>query len=232
MSAPDPLREPAVEIRNKTLMVALVPQPRQVPLPPFDQGALHRTYAKVSQQHKYMNFGFIFDGRGAQFNNGEDDLVELRPALLRVQAKMDDIDSLVASAAQEKAIRILKIAEEELEIQGFIQCAIQILASASAPDGDAQKWTAEHLMKDPTQAEDLGNGFFGGGVRFRRIQHEEACEENLRIEPDVTDASQIFLSYEFGRQATTAPQTIEQTEAWIKDAFVFMSGPTKDLLSR
>ena len=231
MSARQPPLTP-VEPRPKTLMVALVPQPREMPLPPFDQGALHKTYAEVTQHHPYQNFGFIYDGRGAQFNNGEDDLVELRPALLRVLVKMDDLDSLTTGAAEEKAIRILKIAKDRLAIPGFIQCAIQIIASASVPDGDAQKWVAEHLMKDATHADDLGNGFFGGGIRFRRFHDEDACEENLSIEPDVTDPTSVFLSYQFARQATIEPLTVEQTEGWIKDGFAFMSGPTKQLLSR
>jgi hypothetical protein len=41
----------------------------------------------------------MFAGRGAQFSNAADDVVEIRPALFQVQAKMDGVDLLTGPMA-------------------------------------------------------------------------------------------------------------------------------------
>jgi hypothetical protein len=215
-------------------VVAVQPQPRQMPLPPFDKGDLQRIFADVGLKYPYEMFGYIFEGRGAQFNNGPEDVVELRPALLRVQAKMDGSDLLTASMAEDKAMWILKTATERLKVPAFIQCAIQILASVSAPNDDAKHFVAERLMHDTEQAAELGPDYFGGGVRFRRIRQDTPGEDNLTVEPDLNDNSLVYLDHQRARLAMgpAEPFDLSQVSTWVNEAFEFLAGPTMQLLSR
>lgn len=212
-------------------MLALQPQPREMPPPPFDKEELQRIFADVIRHHPYQAFGFTPNGRGAIFNNGEEDQVELRPALLRVAAKMDGPDLLTAGAAEEKAVRIMKTAAERLKIDNFLQCAVQIVASVDAPDGDARAFVGRHLLRDPDQASGLGADFFGGGVRFRRLRTQERGEDNLSIEPDVNDNSLVFVEFQLGRAAVAEPLSLEQAKDWLDEAFEFVRVPTMALLS-
>jgi hypothetical protein len=217
--------------RYKSLMVALVPQPRQMPLPPFDKDALQGIFSEVIPDYPYQSFEFIFDGRGALFHNGEDDTVELRPALFRIQAKMDGPDLLTGPMAAEKATRIMETAAERLNVEAFLQCGIQIIAAVDAPNGDARAFVAEKLLRDPGQATRLGEGYFGGGVRFRAIREEEGGEDSLSVEPNVNDNSLVHLDHQVRRTAITSPLSLEQASTWTNDAFELLAGPTTELLS-
>lgn len=217
--------------RYKSLMVALVPQPRQMPPPGFDNEELQGTFSDVIRQYPYQSFEFIFDGRGAQFHNGEDDGVELRPALFRVQARMDGPDLLTGPMAAEKAARIMEIASERLKVDSFLQCAIQIIASVDAPSGDARAFVAEQLLRDANQATKLGEDYFGGGVRFRRLCTDEGGEDSLSVEPDIRDNSLVFIDHQVTRAAIATPLTLDQASTWTTDAFDFLAGPTTELLS-
>jgi len=211
-------------------MVALQPQPREMPPPPFDKEKLQEIFAEVIRHHSYQSFGFTPNGRGALFTNGEDDGVELRPALLRVQAKMDGADVLTHGAAQEKAMRIMEIAADRLSIEAFLQCAIQIIASVDAPDGDARAFVGKHLLRNPEQASLLGEDYFGGGVRYRCLRNNEG-EDNLSIEPDVNDNSLVFIDYQLARAGVTGPIALGDAGAWVGEAFEFLRVPTMALLS-
>lgn len=217
--------------RYKSLVVALVPQPRQMPLPPFDRDALQAIFSEVIPHYSYQSFEFIFDGRGALFHNGEDDTVELRPALFRIQAMMDGPDLLTGPMAAEKAARIMDIAGEKLNVGAFLQCVVQIIAAVDAPNGDAQVFVGEKLLHDPAQATGLGDGWFGGGVRFRAIRENEGGEDSLAIEPNVNDNTLVHLDHQVLRTALASPLTLEQAAAWTNDAFDFLAGPTAELLS-
>src|SRR5262245_31391025 len=131
-----------------------------MPPPPFDKDELQRIFADVIRHHSYQSFGFTPNERGAIFGNNDDDNVELRPALLRIQAKMDGADVLTSGAAEEKAARIMKISAERLKIEHFLQCGVQIIASVDAPEGDARAFIGKHLFRDPEQASGLGADFF------------------------------------------------------------------------
>lgn len=220
-----------MEPRYQSLAVALVPQPRQMPPPGFDKGELQRIFSDVIRQHPYQAFEFIFDGRGAQFSNGEDDVVELRPALFQIQMQMGGPEVLPVASAVEKFERIFKIASERLQVEGFLQCAVQIVANIDAPGGDAQSFVADHLLKDGEQAAVLGPEFFGGGVRFRRIRPNEG-EDNLSIEPNIQDDSLVFLEYQINHRAIHAPLALADAVTWTNDGFELLTGPTIELLSR
>jgi hypothetical protein len=203
-----------------------------MPPPGLDKDELQRIFSEVIRHHRYKSFEFIFNDRGAQFSNSEDDLVELRPALFRVEARMDGPEVLPAASAAEKADRILKIAAERLQVEGFLQCAIQIVAFIDAPGGDAQTFVADHLLKDGEQASVLGPDFFGGGVRFRRLRQEQGGEDSLSIEPSIQNNSLVFLEYQINRTALTAPIMLPEVAAWTNDGLTFLEGPTIELLSR
>lgn len=222
-----------MEPRYKTLMVALVPQPRQMPPPPFDKEQLQRVFAEVIERHPYQAFEFLPSGRGAQFGNDSDDCVELRPALFQIQARMDHADLLTAPMAADKVNAIFGIAAERLNVAAFLQCAIQIIASADAPEGDAKRFVAERLLHDPEQALELGDGYFGGGVRFRNlVQPVAGAEDNLNIEPDVNDNRLLFIDFQMARVAMDGPISLDQMSEWVGEAFDFISDPTMRLLSR
>lgn len=213
------------------MMLALQPQPREMPPPPFDKGDLQRIFADVIQHHSYQSFGFTPNDRGAIFGNNDDDLVELRPALLKIEAKMDGPDLLTTGAAEERALRVMKIATERLKIESFLQCAIQVIASVDAPEGDARTFVAKHLLRDPEQADGLGADFFGGGVRFRRLRTQERAEDNLSIEPDVNNNALVFVEYQRARAAVAEPLSLDQAKEWLNEAFEFVRVPTMALLS-
>jgi hypothetical protein len=226
---PDDLVNP----RFQTLMLALQPQPQQMPPPPFDKEKLQQVFTDVTRHHSYQSFGFTPDNRGALFANGDDDIVELRPALLRVAAKMDNPDSLTADQAQEKALRIMDLASKRLKIDAYVLCAIQIIAKVDAPDGDAKEFIGKHLLQDHERAKVLGEGFYAGGVRYRDLRPQEPgpSEDNLSIEPDVNDNSLVFLDYQQARQAVTGPITLDQVKTWLGEAIDFVNVQTMALLS-
>ncbi len=223
-----------VEPRYKSLMVALVPQPRQMPPPPFDKGELQGIFAEVTRRHSYQAFEFTPNGRGALFSNGPDDAVELRPALLRIEAKMNGLDVLTAEMAEAKAKDILTLAAGRLHIEAFLQCAIQVIASVDAPGGDAKAFVAEHLMHGDELLAALGDGYFAGGARFRNPRAPGAApdEDDLSIEPDVNDNRLVYLDYKVARTALTEAIGLDQMSIRVSDAFAFLDGPTMRLLSK
>ncbi len=203
-----------------------------MPPPPFDKSALQGIFATVTESYSYQGFGFTPNGRGAQFGNGPDDFVELRPALLRIEAKMNGPDLLLADMAQEKASRILSIAADGLKIEGFLQCAIQIAASADAPSGDAKMFVAEQLMHGGQQAAKLGGNYFGAAVRFRDLRESDRPDEDdLSVEPDVNDNRLLYLDHKMARFAVTGPIGLDDVSTWMDEAFSFVNEPTMRLLS-
>ncbi|MGH2879336.1 MAG: hypothetical protein ACRDK4_07020 [Solirubrobacteraceae bacterium] len=190
-------------------------------------------FAEITREYHYQQFGFLPSGRGAQFHNGEEDAVELRPALLQIQAKMNDQDLLTAPMAVDKVNRIFEIAAEHLGLAAFIQSAIQIVASADAPEGDAKGFAEAHLLHDAEQSVVLGDGYFGGGVRFRRlIGPPPEGEDNLSIEPDVNDNTLLFVDFQSTRIAVRETISLEEMSKRVTAAFEFVSQPTMRLLER
>jgi len=215
-----------MQARNKSLSVALVPQPRELPPPAFDKEALQKVFGEIIVRDPYRAFEFIYNDRGIQLNNGPEDTVEIRPALLQVQIKMDDVDVLTPDAAEDKAMRIFKVAAERLHIPGYLQCAIQIRADVEISESaDNSKLFVEHkLLRAPDLADTLGEGYFGAGVRFRRLKEGplEVGEDSLSIEPYVDPPQLILVNHQVTRQAVTGPILLPQVSEWMGDAFSFV----------
>jgi len=206
-----------------------------MPLPPFEPDALQRIFAEVSHSHAYQTFEFVFNRRGAKFVNEDHDFVELRPALFHVQARMDGPDVLTTDSAEKKVVRILKTATERLGVPGFMQFSLQVIAIAEVPgdDPDAKDFVAEKLMGGGDAPEELGAGYFGGGVRFRRLAEDGTGEDALAIEPFLQDNTQLFLNHQITRIFPEYPLTeLDQIGSWIEDAFEFLSTPAMRLLGR
>jgi hypothetical protein len=224
-----------VEPRYKSLTVSLVPQPRQLPPPAFDKADLQKVFADIIPTYPYRAFEFIYNDRGIQLNNGPEDTVEIRPAMLQVQAKMDDVEVLLSSMAEKKALKILNIASERLHIDGFLQCAIQILAFVDAPDDDATAFMAGRLLHGAEQADVLGEGYFGAGVRFRRLKEDESGEDSLSVEPTVeahgSKGAALLLHHTIVRAATAGPLGFDQVSTWIEGGFDFVNERAMRLLS-
>lgn len=212
-----------------------------MPLPPFDRDALQRVFSDLVHRYPYQAFGFTPNGRGAIFQNGPEDAVELRPAEFKIQIKLDGAEPLYASTAEQKVSVILGLAGEHLGVETFLQGGVQIIAHAAVPgnEPDAKAFVASHLMKSNVQAEHLGEGYFAGGVRFRRVDDDadstqgadNAGEDSLAIEPFLQDNTLVYLDYQLSRVAVQGPITLDHLSSWITESFAFLSGPTMSLLA-
>lgn len=218
----------------KSLIVQLAPQPRQMPPAPLDQNDLQLIFSEIHRSHPYQTFAFTPDERGAIFQNGPDDSVELRPAQIQIQAKLDGPEPLVAQSAERKVMTILKTACSRLEMEIFLQCSIQIVALAAVPGDqpDAKVFVSETLMGGIEQATVLGPRYFGGGIRFRSLKEDQSGEDVIAIEPFIEDNKMLFLDHQKARVAATGPISLDRVSSWISDGFDFVSGPTMNLLTR
>lgn len=225
----------------KTLTVTLVPQPRKMPLPPFERDSLQAVFQELSRRYEYQSFTYTPNGRGAIFQSAAEDAIELRPAEFNMQIKLDGPEPLVAKGAEERATAILRLADEHLDVDTFLQCSFQIvsLAAVEGDDPDAKAFVAERLMQGNVQVETLGDGYFAGGVRFRRVDDQEqgaaannAGEESLAIEPYLQDNGFVYLEHQLMRVAVQRPIGIDQVSEWISDSFRFISEQTMALLEQ
>jgi hypothetical protein len=202
-----------------------------MPPPPFDHDVLSAIFAELIPTDAYQGFAFTPDGRGAQFSDGQEDIVELRPLSFSIEAKMNGPDVLTVETAEAKVARVFTLAAEKLNVPAFLQCGIQIVAEVDAPGGDARTFVAETLMRGSEQASILGEGFFGGAVRFRNLREPgNPDEDDLSIEPDIHNDSLIYIDYKSARTAITAPIDLDQVSTLIGEAFAFLDGPTMQLL--
>ena len=218
----------------KSLIVQLAPQPLRMPLPPLDRDELQAIFSEVVKKYPYQALAFTPDGRGAVFQNSQEDAIELRPAQFQMQLKLDCPEPLPAPSAEQKVKAILEIATERLKIENFLQCAVQIIAFAPLDGGDpdAKGYVAEHLMHGIDQAAVLDDGYFAGGVRFRKIQDDNTGEDSLSVEPYLQDNHLVYLDYQRARVAVHGPIRLEQLSNWILESFEFLSDPTMKLLSQ
>jgi hypothetical protein len=216
------------------LVIQLAPQPRQMPPAPLDQNELQLIFQEVHRSYPYQTFAFTPDERGAIFSNTPDDSVELRPAQIQIHAKLDGPEPLTAAGAQRKVMTILKTACARLQMEIFLQCGIQIIALVPVPGDspDAKDFVSGSLMSGADQAEVLGRGYFGGGIRFRRIEENQSGEDSLAIEPFLQNNALLYVDYQRFRGAIGQAIRVDQVSSWVEDAFEFVSGPTMNLLSR
>jgi hypothetical protein len=217
----------------QSLTVQLAPQPRQMPPAPLDQSDLQQIFSEVRRSYPYQGFAFTPDERGAIFQNGPEDLVELRPAQIQIQTRLDGPEPLVAETVERKVMTILKAASTRLEMEIFLQCGVQVVALAALPgdNPDAKAFVSETLMRDVGQSTVLGKRFFGGGIRFRSLKEDQGGEDSINIEPYIQDNKLIYLDYQSARAAVSAPITLDHVSTLISDAFEFVSGPTMQLLT-
>jgi hypothetical protein len=218
----------------KNLVVMLAPQLRQMPPAPLNPNDLQLIFQEVRQKYPYQTMAFTPDQRGVVFQNDPEDMVELRPAQIQIQAKFDGPEPLVASTAEEKVMAILKAACNRLDMETFVQCGIKVIALAAVPGNnpDAKEFVSTTLMRDVDQANVLGPGYFGGGIRFRKLRDDQSGEDSIAIEPFVLDNSMIYLDYEKARGAVHEPIRLDQVSTWIEEAFEFVSGPTMTMLTQ
>jgi hypothetical protein len=205
-----------------------------MPPAPLDQNELQLIFQEVRRSYTYQAFAFTPDERGAIFNNTPDDSVELRPAQIQIHAKLDGPEPLTASGAQRKVTTILKAACARLQMESFLQCGIQIVALVPVPGDlpDAKEFVSDSLMGGADQAKVLGRGYFGGGIRFRRIEEDQSGEDSLAIEPFLQNNALLYVDYQRVRGAVEHPIFLDQVSSWIDDAFEFVSGPTMNLLEQ
>lgn len=218
----------------KSLVIQLSPQLRQMPPAPLDQNDLQWIFSEVRRSYPYQSFAFTPDQRGAIFQNGPEDSVEIRPAQVQLAIKLDGPELLIAEMAERKAMTVLKAICNRLEMESFVQCAIKVVALAAVPgdNPDAKEFVTATLMRDVEHPNVLGHGYFGGGIRFRKLKEDGSGEDSIAIEPFLKDNAMIYLDYDKGRMAVNEPIRLEQVSSWISEAFEFLHGPTMNLLTQ
>ena len=217
----------------KSLAVQLGPQPNQMPPEPLGRDDLQAIFSEDIDKYPYQSFGFTPDSRGAVFHNGPEDTVELRPAQFRIQAKLDGQEPLGGETAERKVMRVLRIAGTRLELETFLQAAIEIVALAAVPGGDpdAKAFVAGHLMADDSHPKILGPRYFGGSMKFRSIEQDQSGEDSLRIEPFMMDNRYVYIEHQVIRVALQQPISLDNLSTLITEAFEFCAGPTMKLLT-
>jgi hypothetical protein len=199
-------------------------------MPPvaFEPDDLQRVYMEVTRDYAYQQFSFLPADGGAQFGNAANDNVIIQPDLIQITTPVD----LSAEQVRDKTVVILKKACERLGIKAFIQCGIQVVAHVPAPGAQpsAKVFVSDRLMSGQERVTELGAGFFGGGVKYRRFDEETFKEENLLVEPFVQDDSFIFVSYDVGRAAQEGFRDSAEVGTWIDEAFSFIRQETMSIL--
>ena len=214
----------------KHLVVGLVPLQSQVPQQTqYPREALQRLYFDVTRDHSYQQFVFLPGEVGAHFANSPDDVLRVEPGLIQMQTPVD----MTKERAREKAATVIKTAFNRLGIATFVQCGIKVVAHVTAPGAqpDAQAFMSERLMPGSERIEELGPGFFGGGVKFRRIDLQAGQEDNLLIEPFIGDNAFLFVDYDVARSAVREPLTnLGDLATWLDEAFAFVEHQAMSLL--
>lgn len=178
----------------RNLVVGVIPQPSQFPPAPFDRERLQRAYMEVSRVHPYEQFGFLPADQGAQFLNPPEDRVLVQPGLLQVVTPLES----TPERGREKVIAVLRTLGERLTIAQFVQCGVKVVAHVPAPEGGARAFVADRLMSGQQERlEELGPGFFGGGVKYRRYDASARREAVLLIEPLLSDDNFIWIDYDY-----------------------------------
>lgn len=218
----------------KSLVIQLSPQLRQMPPAPLDPNDLQMIFGEVRRSYPYQAFSFTPDDRGAIFQNGPEDSVEIRPAQIQMALKLDGPEPLVPNSATKKAMTILKSATGRLDMEEFVQCAIKVIALAAVPgdNPDAKEFVAKTLMRDVEHPNVLGHGYFGGGIQFRKVKDDGSGQEQIAIEPYLQDNALIWLDHQIGRAAVSEPIRLEQLSTWTDETFAFLQGPTMNLLEQ
>jgi hypothetical protein len=209
----------------RSLVVGLVPQPTQVPPTPFDRESLQRIFIDVSRSYPYAQFGFLPADQGAQFLNPPEDRVMVQPGLIQVAAPLES----TAERGREKAVAVLRVIAERLSLHNFVVCGIKVVAHVPAPEEGAREFVQSRLMSGQTDhLAELGEGFFGGGVKFRRFDLERPQETVLLVEPLVNDDTFIFVDYDHQRAMPFIE--VDPIGSWIDEAFDFVRGPVMAIL--
>jgi hypothetical protein len=215
-----------VEPLFSALIVGLVPQPMQVPAPPFERDALQKVFFEVSRDFPYSQFGLLPGDQGAQLLNPPHDRVLLQPALLQVQSPIGSgTTEVTAERAREKAVRVLRVAAERLEVQHFLSCGIKVTALVPAPESGARDFVATKLFSQAERIDVLGPGFFGGGIKVWRFEDGQKVEV-LLIEPLLSDDQYIYVDYDLSRTPVGAITDLDDLADWIDLAFRFVSDKT------
>jgi hypothetical protein len=219
----------------KSLVVLLAPQLRKMPPDPLDQNDLQWIFAEVRRRYpSYQSLNFTPDQRGAIFQGGPEDSIEIRPAQIQMVLKLDGPEPLVPDSAEQKAMSILKSACNRLGIESFMQCAVKVIALAAVPgdNPDAKDFVAKTLMRDVEHPKVLGHDYFGSGIQFRQLKDEGAGDDVIAIEPFLQDNAMLYLDHQAARTAVNAPIRLEQVATFIEEAFAFLQGPTMSLLEQ
>jgi hypothetical protein len=214
-----------VQPQFRSLVVALVPQPRQVPPTPYEREELQRVFFDVNRVKTFSQFAFLPGDSGAQILNSPHDRVAVTPQLVQIHTPVE----LTAGRVREETIEVLSAITERLKLESFVQGAIDVTAHAAAPGElpDAQAFVRERLLRGADHATELGADFFVGGVKFRRSS-PTTRDENLSIEPLVADNHYLWVNYNI--QIFEPVTGLDRVAEWIDSAFDFVTGPAMSIL--
>jgi hypothetical protein len=172
----------------------------------------------LSSVHGYAQFAFLPGDAGATLLNSADDRLLIQPSLLQLVMEVES----TAERAQLDAWAILECTVERLALKAFLQCGIKVVAHTEAPgpSPDARSFIASHLSSTDERASGLGEGFYSGGMKFRRIRNDTiASDETLQVEPLVADNHFVFIEYDIQRAGQLGIDLIPE---WLESAFDFV----------
>jgi hypothetical protein len=157
--------------------------------------------------------------------NPPEDRVLLQPGLLQVATPIES----TAERAREKAASVFVKASKGLSLEQFFQSAIKVVANVAAPEDGARDFIGARLMKGVTNhLAGLGEGFFGGGVKFMRVADDLSRQDFLLIEPLIADDHFIWVNYDVVRH--TPFSGVGDVGDWIDEAFDFVRGSAMRIL--
>jgi len=213
----------AFEPLFRSVVVGIVPQPREIPPAPFEREDVQRLFADLNREHPYQQLAFAPGDIGARFTRSPDDFVSIEPGLIQIQMPV----SMTTQLATDRVVSLLRTAFARLALDQVLQCGIKIIANVAVPD--AKSFVSDRLMR-ADQVKELGPGFFGGGVKFRRI--EEGREDNLSLEPFVRDNGFLYVDYDVLRVAVDGPMAgLDQLGSLLDEAFSFVGNEAVALLT-
>lgn len=213
----------AMEPLFRQVVIGMVPQPRQLPPPPFSPDDLQRAYFDVSKEHPYQQFQFLPGDAGAQFLNSPDDGIVVQPGLIQVR----HVVASTPEVARERCGAIVRLLAKRLGLSVFLATGIKVVAHVPALM-PARSFIADRLMQNADHLDELGPDFFAGGVKYRSLASAGQPEETLLIEPFIHDDNFLYVDYDVQR-----PQPFElrdQISTWLDEAFGFVRGPAMRLL--
>jgi hypothetical protein len=209
--------------RYTTIVLGAVPRLLQLSPEPFPREALQELFVAITKSFRYQQLAFLPGDAGAQFVNGIDDIVLIQRALVQVATPVVQQE---VEEARNKVVSIIGEAVDRLGIEVLMHVGIRVVATVDVPgSAGAREFVAGELLRDEKAAQ-LGSSFFAGGIKYRSVAQKR--EENLLIEPLISDDARLWLSYDIGRVEEIT--SVEPLADWLDEGLEFVREAVRKVL--